>query len=426
MTERDWETVLWNLTRGTCVLFLGPNLLADDEAGEPSEGTAAALARHLAEQTGDTEVGDLAQVAQRYVSAPSFGRNDLEREVVRFYGRANELDSDLHRDLAALPFSLVVSSSHDSWMQNAFSGEGKTPLVGFYNYRGAKRDCPQLGSLDTPLVYHLYGCTNEPRSLVITENDLLDFLVAVVAKDPPLPAPIVSEFQKKDISFLFLGFGIRHWYLRILLHVLKLNTEVRSFAFEPLRFDPKQVQQTVLFYRKGYKIEVVDSDVASFVAELRRRFEDATDDPGVPVARPQVARVFMSYASEDREKASTVREALRAAGFDVWFDRDSLEPGDQWDSTIESALGESDYFVVLNSRSLQQKPFSYVNKEINLAFERQRLARRGIRYIFPALVDDAPLLPELSGLQAVSLSNADGLKQLVSSINRDVQRRARV
>jgi hypothetical protein len=426
LTERDWETVLWNITRGTCVLFLGPNLLADG-AEEPAEGTAGALARHLAEQLGDTDYSDLAQVAQRYVSSPSFGRNDLEREVVRFYGRTNQLPSALHRDLAALPFSLVVSSSHDAWMQNAFSAENKAPFVESYNYRGPKRDSPHLGSVGAPLIYHLYGWTNEPRSLVITENDLLDFLVAVVAKDPPLQPTIVSEFQKKDVSFLFLGFGIRHWYLRILLHVLKLNqTEQRSFALEPLQFDSKQVQQTALFYRKGYRIEVVNSDVASFVAELRRRFDAAGDDPGVSAPRPQTARVFVSYASEDRDTASTVREALHAAGFHVWFDRESLQAGDVWDDTIESGLGDSDYFVVLNSRSLRRKQFAYVNKEINLAFERQRLARRGIRFIIPALVDDAPLLPELDGLQAVSLSAPDGMQQLVSSIKRDIQRRARI
>jgi hypothetical protein len=41
--------------------------------------------------------------------------------------------------------------------------------------------------------------------------------------------------------------------------------------------------------------------------------------------------VFLSYASEDSEAAARIAEALRVAGFEVWFDKSELRGGDaQW------------------------------------------------------------------------------------------------
>ena len=89
----------------------------------------------------------------------------------------------------------------------------------------------ELGTVTEPLVYRLYGSCKHPYSMVLTENDLLDFLVAVVAENPGLPVDLKNLF--KDKSFLFLGFGLSNCYLRILLHILELKkSEISSFALE--------------------------------------------------------------------------------------------------------------------------------------------------------------------------------------------------
>ena len=46
--------------------------------------------------------------------------------------------------------------------------------------------------------------------------------------------------------------------------------------------------------------------------------------------------VFLSYASEDADAAARICEALRAAGVEVWFDRNELRGGDAWDSQSRS------------------------------------------------------------------------------------------
>jgi formylglycine-generating enzyme required for sulfatase activity len=57
--------------------------------------------------------------------------------------------------------------------------------------------------------------------------------------------------------------------------------------------------------------------------------------------------VFLSYASQDREAADAIRLALAADGHDVFFDREDLPPGDEFDERIRSAIQSSDLMVFL-------------------------------------------------------------------------------
>jgi len=79
--------------------------------------------------------------------------------------------------------------------------------------------------------------------------------------------------------------------------------------------------------------------------------------------------------------------------------------------------------VVVQSAALARKTFSYVNREIDMALQRQRFARRGINFVIPVRIDAAPPLEELRDLQSIDLSGPGGFKDLESAILRDQQRR---
>jgi hypothetical protein len=427
--EKDWSTLLWSLQRRNCILLLGPELAAE---GLPvkSRTLTGELARQLAGELNLPQgpALDLPRVAQQY--GAQMGRNDLEDEVVRFYTAHDDSPSEIHQALASLPFYFTITSCHDGLLRRAMEEAGKAPISERYDYRGEKEDSVTMGTVDRPLIYHLYGAIQEPESLVLTENDLLDFLVAVVSKNPPLPNNVRSELQKRGKSFLFLGFGIRHWYLRILLHVLKFNqSDSRSFALEAFQSQNlPDIEQTVLFYKTGYKIEVFDTEIESFVQELSERCRAAapsTQPP--PGAGLRQARVFLSYADEDQAVARRLYQELREGDLDPWLDKTGLSAGEDWDRAIKEKLDDADYVCVLQSRALLNKSFSYVNREINLALERQSYARKGVLYLIPLRIDDGPGLKDLEGLQALFMrdGDTDAVKSLVSTIKRDFQRRAR-
>src|SRR5262245_43864951 len=201
---------------------------------------------------------------------------------------------------------------------------------------------------------------------------LLDFLVHLIARDPRLPNDL-NEALTNGRLFLFLGFGLKQWYLRILFHVLKvLRPDSRGFAVEALEEgtdgEVSKADQTILFYRHNFKkMDLFSTGPADFVRELRRRYVDSgrpiaaaapvsTGDRATPLSAPGGgATVFICHASEDKEKAGQVHDALKRARLEPWLDKDALRGGDRWDDLIASTIEKVDYFVVLNSKALAAK-----------------------------------------------------------------------
>ena len=65
---------------------------------------------------------------------------------------------------------------------------------------------------------------------------------------------------------------------------------------------------------------------------------------------PPPTRVFLSHAGADTDAARAFAEILRRNGVDVWFDRDSLQPGDRWMEALEKAIQNSSAMVVYVDR----------------------------------------------------------------------------
>jgi len=60
-------------------------------------------------------------------------------------------------------------------------------------------------------------------------------------------------------------------------------------------------------------------------------------------------RIFLSYASQDREQAKAIYLALRDQGHDVFFDRADLPAGDEYHNRIRAAIEKSHLFLILIS-----------------------------------------------------------------------------
>ncbi|NIM10752.1 MAG: TIR domain-containing protein [Candidatus Aminicenantes bacterium] len=428
----EWKTLIHTINRGNCILMLGP-----DASFEPVNGKAQPLTERLAnELAGKIEAkistlkidpSNLAQVAHYY--SMETGRNGLEAKVEIFYEERAHLTSEFHEDLAVLPFYFAVTSSPDRMFFNALEKAGKKPMIKGYNFRGTTSPMVTMGSAAEPLLFNLYGRPEEPESLVLTESDLLDFLVAVVSGNPPLPKNIISELHARNKSFLFLGFGFRHWYLRVLLHVLQGDKkQAHSFALEKFPQDLDEFQHTILFFENSHcKIHLYDKEFKSFVKELRERYEQEGSAPAAAETKPEpedAPTIFICHASENKDFAGSLYQKLERAGFAPWLDKESLRGGDDWDKVIRKAIEkEIDYVVVLQSHELLKKFEGYVNKEINLALDRQDEFRRGIRFIIPIKIDDCPILEELEHLHTIDFSVADNIEEVVKTIRRDQTRR---
>jgi TolB-like protein len=98
--------------------------------------------------------------------------------------------------------------------------------------------------------------------------------------------------------------------------------------------------------------------------------------------------VFVSYASEDRQAARLIGEALPAYGLEVWLDESELGGGDAWDQKIRRRIRECDYFMALVSAQTEARHEGYFRREWRLAVERTLDMADDHLFLLPIVIDD--------------------------------------
>lgn len=107
--------------------------------------------------------------------------------------------------------------------------------------------------------------------------------------------------------------------------------------------------------------------------------------------------VFISYASEDRERARMLASALEGRGWSVWWDR-KIVPGQTFDQVIEHELETAKCVVVLWSKNSVTK--EWVKNEAASAAERGALV--------PALIENIKIPLEFRRKQTADLISFKG------------------
>lgn len=367
MKEGVWTGLVTSLQNGQCVLVLGPDILAlpSDDITEIRELKSVRdvfcenLAKQLREEGQTVGESVLFSIAQQFEDLPAFSTFNLKNLAADFFRNPGYIPGPVYLKLSRCPFSLILTTCHDDLFSKALRGHDKDPVRYLYHYRGEPRDNRELEQQPSdqhPAIYHLFGAYDEPNSLVLTENDLLDFVIHLISGKPPLPDSLRSSLRNK--TFLFVGFGIKHWYIRVLLKLLihSLGLAGGSVALESLGgLAETEREQTVLFYKRGTRVEVIDIEIGVFLDELWQRFQQKGGYLGVTDRRIRRAQVFISYERTDINTAQKLCDSLPSERFEPWLDRDRLEGGDDWNSKLEQQIQSSDYFLVLNSENLNKK-----------------------------------------------------------------------
>jgi hypothetical protein len=256
-----------------------------DELSEGILPTAAQLAIHLAQKARfpQGEARELAKVAQYYDVVS--GRDLLNKELRNIFACDYPFTS-LHRYLAKVSVPLlIVTTNYDDLMERALS-ELNCPhdrvihttdtelghqILWWPHGRSEPRPVsPNKLDVDlrtTTIVYKMHGAVDrhDPRrdQYVITEDDYIDFL-ARMTKNKAIPAIFAEPFQSRH--FLFLGYGLRDWNLRVVLNriekELRRHKGIKSWAIQN---DPSPLEKR-FWQERG--VEVYNMPLEDFVGEL--------------------------------------------------------------------------------------------------------------------------------------------------------------
>ena len=115
-------------------------------------------------------------------------------------------------------------------------------------------------------------------------------------------------------------------------------------------------------------------------------------------------RIFISYASEDRDTAEEVHMALVGAGHQTFFDKARLPPGQDYHSRIQAAVMQCDAFVFLISpHSIEAK--SYTLTELKIAKTRWEHPKG---HVLPVMAVPVPYERIPNYLAAVTVLEPEG------------------
>jgi len=96
----------------------------------------------------------------------------------------------------------------------------------------------------------------------------------------------------------------------------------------------------------------------------------------------------LSYASEDREAARRLGDALPGYGLEVWYDESELGGGDAWDQKIRKQIRDCDYFMALISARTEARHEGYFRREWRFAVERTLDMADDHTFLLPIAIDD--------------------------------------
>ena len=207
-------------------------------------------------------------------------------------------------------------------------------------------------------------------------------------------------------------------FLNALQHELASAWEEPPFALRVVAaIDDVTVTRDSVFHQFPESVQrVVPGDHVSMIQPQR---PDA-DVVGVVVNLLTSRRIFLSYVREDSARVTEIYRALERHEFAPWIDQRSLTPGELWKASIESALQESDCFLVfLSAAAIAELSWEGVfRREVDTAIQIQEKRGARSRFIVPVRIDELDLPDKLARFQWYDLfsGNAEGLADLLEKI----------
>jgi hypothetical protein len=294
LTETAWNDLIDLIKKGKCTPFIGAG--ASGARLPIGSKLARQWARENAYPLKDTS--NLTRVAQ-FLAIRRFDMFPKE-QVSQLFQKAGAPDfsksNEPHAVLADLNLPIYITTNYDEFMLLALKDRKRDPRREFCRWNGypdvIKKESIFKGgyvpSVAQPLVFHLHGYHGVPQSMVLTEDDYLDFLIALSerqGRQALIPTPVRTALA--GTALLFVGYSLSDWTFRVLFRglrsPLKASLGYPSIAIQlppddvqrGRRNDAQEYLQNYFGKLQELRLAVYWGDVGDFATELRERWEAA-------------------------------------------------------------------------------------------------------------------------------------------------------
>jgi hypothetical protein len=267
----------------------------DDSAGQvlaPPEGDRS-------RQQTETRHLDLVRIAQ-YIALMN-GYDPLKKKLHQVFDR-EYTPTPLHDFLASLPsllekngsskrYLLVVTTNYDDVLERAFTSANEPyDLVAYQvdgkhagkfvhvspgaapvpiNVPGKYGKHDELSLKERNVILKIHGLVRRhnmplPDSFVITEDHYIDYLSRRNVSDL---LPIHVKEKLVNSSLLFLGYSLRDWNVRVILHHIWSQRDVEGYTSWAVQRDPDEIDER--FWKSPRRnVEIFDMPLDEYVREL--------------------------------------------------------------------------------------------------------------------------------------------------------------
>ena len=405
---RFWDQLLELVEEKRVVPIVGQDLLT-----LTIDGRQALLYPFLAERLAEylevpgeelPATGALHEVACRYLARGGDGLDIYPALKKVFPSRDRLTLPEPLLQLAGIEaFQLFLTTTFDPLLAQAlnevrFAGAEKTSV--FSHSLTEVLDLAAPGTLHGPAVFHLLGRLSAIPDYAVTEEDTLELVHSLQGKSHELEH-LFNELSRRHL--LLIGSGFPDWLARFFLRIAKGERLWMASGKTDVVADARMREDRSLvsfLERFSARTKVFSGSAPELVAELYRRWTALH-----PVRAPQPEErgetapggldmvpgaVFLSYASEDRPVVEALRDELERAGVDVWFDRDQLDVGDDFERKIRRNIGNCSLFVPILSRHTLTARRRFFRIEWDQAEKLAVQVKPSMRFILPVAIDDVP------------------------------------
>ena len=186
-------------------------------------------------------------------------RDDIEQQT--FSDIAVELgyprppvnaENDMLQQLAELEMPIYITTSPFDFLERALKANHRNPRTQIcfwseapatYMDEAHKMDYDFKPTIENPMVFHVFGLEAYPESMVLNEDDYLDFL-ATISEDVTQKHALIPVYLRKALtksSLILLGYRLRDWDFRVMFRGLINSTpsSLRRFNLA-IQLDPPQ------------------------------------------------------------------------------------------------------------------------------------------------------------------------------------------
>ncbi len=197
------------------------------------------------------------------------------------YPRFDQGTLDPLLEFAEFPLPIYLTTSYHNFIEAALQRAGKKPRTEICRWHKALDGIPSVlndnyqPSPEEPLVYHLHGSVTNPGSMVLTEDDYMEFLVAISQNVGRGADPIPRRVRQAmaDSSLVLLGYDLRSWDFKVLFWGLIKPRPLQQTSVS-VQVTPSDVERDFLRkYLSEFEFKVYWGTIAQYARELYQEWE---------------------------------------------------------------------------------------------------------------------------------------------------------